>query len=130
MQVYLRGWIVWPCRVANHSSCQHNCFPTWKICGPTEKAPRKKRFQHFLAEQPKLHLEKYFTGKRIKPKNLSFPVFGHADLLLSYQEQLQLSWIMCCQLLKDQYIPSWTDFTIKIYDRDITMESSVIYFPF
>ena len=54
-------------------------------------------------------------------------MFGHADFLLPDQEQLYLSWIMCCQLLKDQYMASWTDFNIKIHDRDIIMESRVHY---
>ena len=33
------------------------------------------------------------------------------------------------QLLKDQYIPSWTGFNIKIHDRDIILKSSVHYLP-
>ena len=60
-------------------------------CVPTERAPRKKICQRSLAQQPKLHLEEYYTGERIGPKNLSSPVFGHADFLLSDQEQLYLS---------------------------------------
>ena len=98
-------------------------------CVPTERAPRKIRFRRTLAGQPKLHLEEYYIGKRIGPKDSSFPVFGHADFMLSDQEQLYLSWIMCRQHLKDQYIPSWTGFNIKIHDRDIIMESSVHYLP-
>ena len=98
-------------------------------CVPTERAPRKKRCRRSLAEQPKLHSEEYYIGKRIRPKNLSFPVFGHADVLLSDQEQLYLPWIMWQHLLKDHYIPSWTGFDIKIHDRDIIMGSSVHYLP-
>ena len=43
----------------------------------------------------------------------------------SMNKQLHLSWIMCCQLLKDQYIPKLD----KIRDQDIIMESSVHYLP-
>ena len=95
-------------------------------CVPTERAPRKKRCRRFLAE---LHLEEYYIGKRMGLKNVSFPVFGHADFLLSDQEELYLSWIMSRQLLKDQYIPSWMRFNIKIHDREFIMESCVHYLP-
>ena len=98
-------------------------------CLPTERAPRKKSCRPSLAEQSKFHLEEYCIGRRVGPKKLLFPVVGHADFLLSDQEQLYLSWIMCRQLLKDQYITSWTGFNIKIHDRGITMESSVHYLP-
>ena len=33
------------------------------------------------------------------------------------------------QLLRGQYIPSWTGFNIKIHDRDIILKSSVHYLP-
>ena len=36
---------------------------------------------------------------------------------------------MCHQLLKGQYIRSWTGFNIKIHDRDIIVESNVHYLP-
>ena len=52
-------------------------------CVPTEKTTRKKRCRRSVAQQPKLHLEEYCTGKRIGPKYLSLPVLVHADFLLS-----------------------------------------------
>ena len=65
--------------------------------------------------------------KNVDQEKISSPAYGDTCLILSDQEQLYLSWIMCRQFHQQQYIPGWTGFNIRVRDQVALMESTVQY---
>ena len=89
---------------------------------------RRKPDRGSLSNTPKHNLLEYYSGKTRGPRKISFLAYDDTCLILSNQEKLDLSWIMCRQFHQQQYIPSWTGFNIRARDQVVVMELNTVHY--
>ena len=91
---------------------------------------RRKPGRQSLSNISKHNLPEYYSRKRCGPRKISSPAYDNTCLILSNQEQLYLSWIVCWQFHQQQHVPSWTGFNIRVHDQVVVMESTVHYLEY
>ena len=89
--------------------------------------PKRKRCRRSFKVNTEQWRTDYLSGKRIGPKNLTFPGNEDCRFLLDEQSRINTAWILSHKSSIPQAMPSWTGFNIKIRDNITPNKCSVGY---